>query len=56
MRQELIDRLQEHFEPFEIIKWLDQPHVEFNGRSPSEVIIDQGYEVVLKMLEGLDRT
>ena len=56
MRQELMDRLLEHFEPFEIIEWLDRPQDAFNGQSPSEVIIEQGYEVVLKVLEGLDRT
>jgi len=49
-----MDALLEHFQPFEIIKWLDQPHEASNGRRPSEIIVEQGDEAVLEMVEGLN--
>lgn len=55
MRETVLRLLNEHFDPLDALRWLDEPNPALNGRRPEAVIIEDGYDQILAILRDLSR-
>jgi len=53
MRDTLLSILLQHLKPSEALTWLEQPNRMLDGKTPAVVIVEEGYDQVIRVARAV---